>query len=75
MKKYTTRKFNGDDRYSWAVFEKSSLPKGQRGIVFYGEAQPVVSGCSRSDAQYHARTLNEGIKASRRIVSIMEGNK
>jgi hypothetical protein len=59
MKQYTTRKFNGDDSYSWAVFRKSDLPKGQRGIVFLGEARPVVSGCSRSEAQYHAKNLEE----------------
>jgi len=56
-KKFTTRKFNGDDRYSWAVFRKEDLPKGHRGIVFYGEARPVVSGLSRSSASYYAKTL------------------
>ena len=50
---YTIRKFNGDDCYSWAVFRKGDLPKGHRGIVFYGEAQPVVSGCSRDEARYY----------------------
>ena len=59
MKKYTTRKFNGDDSYSWAVFRKSDLPKGQRGIVFFGEASPVVSGCSRSEAQSYASDFEE----------------
>ena len=59
MKQYTTRKFNGDDSYSWAVFRKSDLPKGQRGIVFMGEANPVVSGCSRSEAQSYASDFEE----------------
>ena len=54
---YTTRKYDGDDSYSWAVFLKSDLPKGHRGIVFYGEAQPVVNGCTRSNAKYHAEQL------------------
>ena len=54
---YTIRKFNGDDSYSWAVFRKKDLPKGQRGIVFYGEAKPVVCGCSRSEARYHRDRL------------------
>ena len=54
---YTLRKFNGDDSYSWAVFRKADLPKGHRGIVFYGEAQPVVCGCSRGEAQGYKRSL------------------
>ncbi len=55
--KYTLRKFNGDDRYSWAVFRKDDLPKGHRGIVFYGEANPVVNGCSRSQARGYKESL------------------
>ena len=55
--KFTVRKFNGDDYYSWAVFRKDDLPKGHRGIVFWGQARPVVSGCSRSEANYHKRSL------------------
>ena len=35
---FTTRKFDGDDSYSWAVFRKEDLPSGHRGIVFYGQA-------------------------------------
>ena len=42
--KLVLRKFNGDDSYSWAVFRKADLPKGHRGIVFLGEARPIVSG-------------------------------
>ena len=56
--KLVTRKFNGDDSYSWAVFRKDDLPKGHRGIVFSGEARPIVNGCSRSQAQHHAKTLS-----------------
>jgi hypothetical protein len=59
---YTTRKYDGDDSYSWAVFRKSDLPKGHRGIVFYGEAQPAVSGCSRSEAQTYKRDLERRAK-------------
>lgn len=55
--KFVLRKFNGDDSYSWAVFKKSELPKGHRGIVFWGEARPVVSGCSRSQAKGYADRL------------------
>ena len=55
--KFTTRKYDGDDQYSWAVFRKNDLPKGHRGIVFYGEARPVVCGLSRHMATYHRKNL------------------
>jgi hypothetical protein len=51
--KLTIRKYDGDDCYSWAVFRKNDIPKGHRGPVFYGEATPIVSGCSRGEARYH----------------------
>jgi hypothetical protein len=57
--KYTIRKYDGDDRYSWAVFRKDSLPKGHRGIVFYGNARPVYSGCSRDQARYYKSMLEK----------------
>jgi len=53
--KYTTRKYNGDDLYSWAVFRQSDLPKSHRGVVFFGEATPIVSGLNRSQAQSYKR--------------------
>jgi len=56
MPKYTTRKYDGDDQFSWAVF-KSKDVKGMRGVVFYGQATPIVSGCSRREANYHKRVL------------------
>jgi hypothetical protein len=57
--KYTIRKYDGDDRYSWAVFRKSDLPKGSRGVVFYGEATPRYSGLSRDQARYYKDILEE----------------
>ena len=54
---FTARKFNGDDQYSWAVFRKEDLPRGHRGIVFFGQAQPVVSGMSRSEARFTVQDL------------------
>ena len=54
--KYTIKKFNGDDAYSWAVFRAQDV-KGMRSPIFFGDARPVVSGLSRSDAQYHKRQL------------------
>ena len=54
--KYSIKKFNGDDQYSWAVFRAQDV-KGMRSPIFFGDARPVVSGLSRSDAQYHKRQL------------------
>ena len=54
--KYTIKKFNGDDQYSWAVFRAQDV-KGMRSPIFYGQARPVVSGLTRSDAQYHKKSL------------------
>lgn len=54
---YTIKKFNGDDIYSWAVFRKMDLPKGHRGPVFLGEAKPMISGLSRTEAQYQKSQL------------------
>ena len=60
MLKYTIRKYNGDDAYSWAVFLARDLPKGHRGPVFYGEARPLVCGLSRDQANYHKRLAERG---------------
>ena len=57
--KLVIRKYNGDDVYSWAVFFKDDLPKGHRGPVFYGEARPLVSGCSRSEANHYKTTYGK----------------
>ena len=54
--KYTIKKFDGNDAYSWAVFRAQDV-KGMRSPIFYGQARPVVCGLSRSDAQYHKRQL------------------
>lgn len=57
--KYTIRKFDGDDSYSWAVFRKIDLPKGHRGVVFWGDAPPVICGLSRAEANYHKQRLED----------------
>jgi hypothetical protein len=49
--KYSVKKFNGDDIYSWAVFRAQDV-KGMRSPIFYGQARPVMNGMSRSEAQY-----------------------
>lgn len=38
----TTRKYMGDDAYSWAVFVNGL---------------PVVTGCSRTEAAYHRKHI------------------
>jgi len=53
---FTIKKFNGDDQYSWAVFRKEDV-KGMRSPIFYGQAKPVVCGCSRSEANHYKQML------------------
>lgn len=52
----TTRKFDGDDQYSWAVFYKADV-KAIRGIIFYGEAQPLATGMGRDEAKSTANMI------------------
>jgi len=54
----TIRKYNGDDAYSWAVFKKKDI-RGIKGVIFYGQAKPLVSGCSKMEAKYHKDKLEE----------------
>ncbi len=54
--KYTIKKFNGDDSYSWAVFRAQDV-RGMRSPIFFGDARPVISGLTRSDAKYHKQQL------------------
>jgi len=43
---FSIRKYMGDDAYSWAVFYK-------------GQREPVCTGCSKSEATYHANVLEK----------------
>ena len=54
--KYTIKKFMGDDQYSWAVFRAQDV-KGMRSPICDPFISPVMSGLTRSDAQYHKKTL------------------
>jgi len=54
--KYTIKKFNGDDQYSWAVFRVQDV-RGMRSPIFFGQAQPVINGLSRSEARHHKECL------------------
>lgn len=55
---HTIRKFDGDDRLSWAVFKKRDLPKGRKGVIFHGEARPIVSGLGRSEAEFYKKKFD-----------------
>lgn len=62
--RYMVRRYDGADRYSWAVFRRRDLPADLRsgGIngrpVLYGETDPVVSGLSRREARAERGRLN-----------------
>lgn len=55
--KFVTKKFNGDDMYSWAVFRREDV-KGMKSPIFMGQAQPVYSGLDMHSARNYARMLN-----------------
>ena len=46
FKHYTIRKHNGDDMYSWAVFNKK-------------QTEPVMTGLGRSEAQYYRSSFED----------------
>ena len=54
--KFSIKKYNGDDQYSWAVFYAQEV-KGMRSPIMFGQARPVMSGLTRADAQYHKKSL------------------
>jgi hypothetical protein len=54
--KYSIKKYNGDDIYSWAVFRAQDV-KGLRSPIFCGDAHPVMSGMNRSEAKYQKTRL------------------
>jgi len=56
MAKYSVKKYDGDDIYSYAVFRSKDV-KGKGNVIFYGEATPIVSGLSRQEALYHKKGL------------------
>jgi hypothetical protein len=46
MNKFSIRKWNGDDQYSWAVFKK-------------GRSEPIVTGLSRREAQFYRKQFED----------------
>jgi len=57
-KKYTIKKYNGDDQYSWAVFYAKDV-KGMRSPIFYGDATPVINGLDIYMARYNRDRLEK----------------
>jgi hypothetical protein len=50
--KYKALKFDGDDKYSWAVFYYKYVV-GHRSPVFSSMGmRPLVSGCTQREARY-----------------------
>ncbi len=56
--KFATRKYNGDSQYSWAVFRAAEV-KGFRGIVVYGNAEPIVTGLTKREADYYKQKFEK----------------
>lgn len=56
--KASIKKFNGDDDYSWAVFRLKDV-KGIKGVVMYGDATPIVCGCTKREAQTHKKMIEK----------------
>jgi len=58
-KKFTIRKYDGDDEYSWAVFRTKDV-KRMGHQIFYGDAKPLMSGLSRNSAKHYKDQLEKG---------------
>lgn len=56
---FTIRKFDGDCAGSRAVFRKADV-KGIRGVVFWEQAQPIVCGLTRREAEYYRSRCDAG---------------
>lgn len=62
-KKYTARKYDGDDLYSWAVFRTEDLKGLGQGVIFYGDAPPILTGMDQTEARWRANRMNERVSA------------
>lgn len=56
---FTIKKFDGDSAGSYAVFRKADV-KGKGSIIFYGEAQPIVCGLTKREADYYRSRCDAG---------------
>lgn len=61
-KKYKAMKFDGDDKYSWAVFYHADVA-GHRSPVFSSMGiRPLISGCTSAEARHYINSLLKGDK-------------
>jgi len=58
--KFTVRKWQDNDRFAWAVFKSTDIPKGHKGVVPDEMATPIVCNCSRKEADASRRLLLSG---------------
>lgn len=56
--KYSVKKYDGDDSYSYAVF-KSEDVRGMSNPIFYGDAKPIYCGLDRHQASYYKKQLED----------------
>lgn len=54
--KFRVMKYNGDDCYSYAVFKAEDV-RGLKSPIIPTEADPIVCGCSRAEANHYKRDL------------------
>jgi hypothetical protein len=56
---FTIKKFDGDSAGSYAVFRKEAV-KGKGNIICWGEAQPIVCGLTKREADYYRSRCDAG---------------
>ena len=62
-KKFATRKYNGDDRYSWAIFYACDV-KGKRSPIFMCDtARPICTGMDIHQARATADKMERGAQS------------
>jgi hypothetical protein len=57
-RKYSIKKYNGDDTGSYAVFYAEDV-RGKRSPIFMGEATPIASGMGRTEATHFKKQLGK----------------
>ena len=55
-KKFTARKYDGDDMYSWAIFHTKDV-KGMGNLIFYGQACPLYAGLDIYEARQMVKRM------------------
>ena len=59
LKYYKTSKYGGDDAYSYAVFWHQDVKGLRSPISQLSNAKPIVTGCTRQEAWFHADKLEK----------------